>query len=384
MTPARRLDKRDENDQGQDQDQDHHDYNNIHRNIIEWQIACEIAPRPSVAHSVGHLLEFPYRQQQQDDLVASRSQSPTEHETPQQTPLESHQQNLIKIPPQSQTEEPPRDLFIDLSLSQSYDRSGVQKFDGGKSREMDKENRSGTCTKTMVQDHHDKIKRIWDEVQQEPQPAWLRELHTRLFTSPLKRPSSSPGKSSWSNLPPLCIEDTPTCLFFPHQKKQSQPSAQEWAWNLFHGCNRLSKQALEAGQQSMLCRLLDPDVPWESYMETQNNNFWELSHVLTTADHLSESPPAEQTLGGIVYHSIVDVSTPQHKSGGGLLAGDLLCALEIIKDQLSFAAATFGFYDQSQYTASADHQHNTYHRSSLQRTIRSRGIPDYLRFVADL
>ncbi|KAH6714656.1 hypothetical protein BKA61DRAFT_575382 [Leptodontidium sp. MPI-SDFR-AT-0119] len=282
ITPARRHDKRDGNNQDQDQDQDHHDHNTIHKtksrnkkkkkrdrdrekkaklNNLEPQDGsaagisqsvgyCAVDeeraaavnlyttndahrnvsdPLPLPPPTTTHIPQFPQQQQQQHDLEPPHPQSPAKHETSQQTPLESHRQSLIEAPPQSPTEESSRDLSINLSLSHSYDKSAVQEFDKDKGnnkemdREIDKEIRSGICSKEMVQEYWDKTNRILNEARQEPQPAWLQELQTRLFTSPPKRPSPSPSKSSWSSLPPLCFEDTPSGLFYPHQK--IQPSA---------------------------------------------------------------------------------------------------------------------------------------------------------------
>ncbi|PVH70449.1 hypothetical protein DL98DRAFT_597806 [Cadophora sp. DSE1049] len=239
------------------------------------------SPRPSVAQ----LPQLPQLLQQQN-YTASCLQSPAEHETPQHTPLESYQQSPLETPLQSQTEEPPRNLSINPDLSQSHDKTRVQESDkdggkdrgkvgendegknggqvgekdgrqvgegdGEKDRAINKESRSGIRSEGMVQEYRDKMKRMWNEIQQENQPPWLRKLQTRLSTSSHKRPSPSPGKSSWSSLPPLRVENTPRAVFSPHG--DIQPSAQEWAWNLFHGCSWLSKQALKAEHLSMLCR----------------------------------------------------------------------------------------------------------------------------------
>ncbi|KAH9207773.1 hypothetical protein DL95DRAFT_482301 [Leptodontidium sp. 2 PMI_412] len=97
-----------------------------HRNVSD--------PLPLPLPTTAHLSQFPQQQQQQQqqqqhDPEPSCPQSPAEHETSQQTPLESHRQSLVETPPQSPTEESPLALSINLCLSHSYDKSTVRGFD---------------------------------------------------------------------------------------------------------------------------------------------------------------------------------------------------------------------------------------------------------------
>ncbi|KAL5319159.1 hypothetical protein ACEPPN_012208 [Leptodophora sp. 'Broadleaf-Isolate-01'] len=128
-----------------------------HRNVSD--------PLPLPLPTTAHLPQFPQQQQQQQQqhhLEPSCPQSPAEHETSQQTPLESHRQSLVETPPQSPAEESPLALSINLSLSHSYNKSAVQEFDkdGEMDGEMDKEIRSGICSKEMIQEHWGKTSRI--------------------------------------------------------------------------------------------------------------------------------------------------------------------------------------------------------------------------------